>query len=109
MRAPLALLMLAVLAIAAAPAEAAAIPHADVQILARQFLPPVTAVSSGGTITFHNIEPVDHHQPQALDGSWLVHLGNGQSGDVTITAPSGSQVPYRCGIHVYMTGVIVVV
>jgi plastocyanin len=108
MRAPLTLLVLAVAALAAAPAQAAVIPHADVSILARQFLPPVTAVSSGGTVTFHNIEPLDHHQPQALDNSWFVHLGNGQSGDVTITAPSGSQVPYRCAIHVYMTGVIVV-
>lgn len=105
---PLALLVACTLSFLPS-AGAAALPTAEVNINLYLFLAPATPISSGGLLTFHNIELVQHHQPQGLQGEFLLHLGNGQSGSVVIPQPAGTVILYRCGLHPFMGGAIVVV
>lgn len=88
---------------------AALVPTADVYAAYGAFVSPVAPLSSGGILYFHNIDIAQIHHPNAIDGSFAMHLNPGDSYAVVIDKPAGSVIPYRCLHHPYMGGVIVVV
>jgi hypothetical protein len=100
--------VVAMLALPMMPSAVALDDSAAVFLIARTFVSPVMPINSGGTVFFHSLETLDHHQPTAFDASWSVHLNPGDVGSVAITAPSGSVVLYRCAIHTSMVGVLYV-
>lgn len=91
----------------AAPVSATSGPIA-VSIHNFAFGPQSITVHAGTIVTWTNQDPDPTHHTASADGGAFTtgSLAPGQSGAFTFTKPG--RYAYHCGIHTYMTGVIVV-
>jgi len=70
------------------------------------FQPATITVHAGAAVTWTNESDADH-TVTADDGSWSsTNVGKGQSYSRRFTKPG--KYPYVCGLHGYMTGVVIV-
>ena len=100
-------LVWAALAFAAGASPARAGTDGLVEISEFAYSPAELTVTVGDTVTWTNLDAVDH-TATAIDGSWDTGLlGQGDSGSITFTAPG--TYDYLCTPHPSMTGRIVVV
>ncbi|HYH88557.1 MAG TPA: plastocyanin/azurin family copper-binding protein [Solirubrobacteraceae bacterium] len=94
-------LVLAALALAAAPAGAQAATRV-VDMPGKFFVPPTLSVLTGDTVTWANSDSFDH-DVAALDGSFdSGRMSTGARYSVTFPAPG--RVAYRCTLHPFMAG-----
>jgi plastocyanin len=70
------------------------------------FAPKQITIAKGTTVTWRNNSNADH-TVTADSGAWSsINIGHGQSYSRTFTKPG--RYAYVCGLHGYMTGVVVV-
>jgi plastocyanin len=100
-------LLWAALAFAAGASPARAGAGNVVEISGFAYSPAELTITVGDTVTWTNLDAVEH-TATATDGSWDTGLlGEGESGSITFTAPG--TFDYLCTPHPSMTGRIVVV
>lgn len=99
-------LIIAGLALLAAPLGSAMAADHQVTIKSFKFSPAQITVAAGDTITFTN-EDGAPHTGTALDGSFDTgRLNKGESGTVTLS--SAGSVEFKCNFHPNMKGTVTV-